>query len=245
MRFSGKTVIITGASSGIGRAASLLFGREGAHVIVADISREGRKVTHEISAGGGDSIFVKTDVSKTGEVREMTRTALKKHGRIDVLVNNAGIPGPKASLVDLEEKDFDRLVDVNLKGAYLCCKHAIPHMKRGCIVNIASELALTGSPRHPVYSATKAAVVGLTKALARDLAKKNIRVNCVCPGPVDTPLLAEFMGGRSMVHFAASDVPLGRNGAPEEIARVILFLASGEASYMTGATVVADGGVTS
>jgi NAD(P)-dependent dehydrogenase (short-subunit alcohol dehydrogenase family) len=243
MRFYGKTVIITGGASGIGRATALLFGMQGARVVIGDVLTGGRKVAEEIQKSGGIGIFVKTDVSKVKDIKNLIAITIKSFKTLDILVNNAGIAGPRASLVNLEEKDFDRLVGVNLKGAYLCSKHAIPWMKKGAIVNVASELALTGSPRHPIYSATKAGIVGLTKAMARDLGKR-IRVNCVCPGPVDTPLLEEFMGGKSMLHFAASDVPLGRNGKPEEIANVIAFLASEEASFINGAIVVADGGAT-
>jgi NAD(P)-dependent dehydrogenase (short-subunit alcohol dehydrogenase family) len=247
----GKVAIITGGGSGIGSAAARRLARAGAAVVLADIvdpSPEAEALERE----GCRVLAVKADVAREAEVAALFERALSRFERVDILVNSAGIGSPRpVTIPEATLEEFERLIDVNLKGTFLCCRAVIPTMQRGgggAIVNIASELGLVGAPKTAMYAATKGAVVQLTRALAVDHASDKIRVNCVCPGPVDTPMLrrsftrAPDPEAKRRAEMASN--LLGRLGEPEEIASVIHFLASDEASYVTGAIVAADGGVT-
>lgn len=236
-----KVAIVSGGASGIGKAICKLFAREGARVVIADIDiANGKKVGEEIKG-----LFVKCDVAKASEVKNLVETTLKKYKTIDILVNNAGIY-LQASVDKMEEKDYDTLMDINLKGPFLCSKYVIPVMKKkkyGVIINIASELAIVVEPDSPAYCASKAALVHLTKAMALDYVKDGIRVNCVCPGPIDTPLLRKaFPNEKVLETYIQQQTLMKRIGKPEDVAKVVLFLASDDSSYVTGSAYSVDGG---
>jgi len=243
-----KVAVITGAASGIGLAAARRFVAEGAKVVVADVQDASHEVGEMIKQGG-EALFVQADVSSEPQVDRLIERTVAAYGRLDVLVNCAGVELSK-KITDTSEAEWDRLMSVNLKGVFLCSKAAIPVMQRngGVIVNVASELGLVGGSEIAAYCASKGGVVQLTKAMAIDHAGDGIRVNCVCPGPVSTPLLEAIIrassdpeGERRRI---AEKTLLKRLGRPEEIANVILFLASEESSYLTGSVVAADGGWT-
>ena len=249
MRLKDKVAIITGGKSGIGYSTALLFAAEGAKVVVADV-KDAVEEVRAITEQGAEALFVQTDVSSESQVNNLVETTLAAYGRLDVLVNNAGVELAK-TVADTSEAEWDRLMDINLKGVFLCCKAAIPVMQRqggGIIVNVASELGLVGGSEIAAYCASKGGVVQLTKAMAVDHALDHIRVNSVCPGPVATPLLEAIIKASSDPEAERRHIVEGtllrRPGGPDEIANVILFLASDEASYMTGSVVVVDGGWT-
>ena len=249
MRLEEKVAIITGAKSGIGFATAVRFVAEGAKVVVADI-RDAHREVQELTTRGGEALFVEADVSSETQVQALIEKTMTAYGRLDVVVNNAGIELAK-TVLNTSEQEWDRLMDVNLKGVFLCCKAAVPVMQRqggGVIINVASELGLVGGSQIAAYSASKGGVVQLTKAMAIDHASDHIRINCVCPGPVETPLLETIIESSSNPEQERRSILektlLKRVGRPEEIANVILFLASQEASYMTGSVVVVDGGWT-
>ncbi|MBE0511620.1 SDR family oxidoreductase [Candidatus Bathyarchaeota archaeon] len=250
MRLGGKVAIVTGAGSGIGRATSNLFAREGAKVVVADIEQSlGRETVEEISKNGGTAIQAVVDVSKADEVRTMIKTCTTNLGKLDVLFNNAGIEGSGGSLWKMKEDDWNRVIDVNLKSVFLGCKYAIPHMKKtkGSIINTASELGLVGSTSRPAYSASKGGIIALTRSLALQCAPYGIRVNCICPGATETPLLIRFVGERQRqrkLREVTREIPLRRLGKPTDIAYAALYLASEESSFVTGSVLVVDGGST-
>jgi NAD(P)-dependent dehydrogenase (short-subunit alcohol dehydrogenase family) len=249
MRLKDKVTIITGAKSGIGLATASRFAYEGAKAVLADVRDAGQEV-REITESGGEALFAQVDVSSEPQVNSLIEKTLSAYGQLDVLVNNAGIELAK-KVTDTTVAEWDRLMDVNLKGVFLCCKAAIPVMQRhggGVIVNVASELGLVGGSEIAAYSASKGGVVQLTKAMAIDHVDAGIRVNCVCPGPVATPLLEAIIEASPSPEEERRNIIektlLKRVGRPEEIASVILFLACEESSYMTGSVVVVDGGLT-
>ncbi len=245
----GKRALITGAASGIGEATALLFAREGAAVSVVDLDVEGgRSVVSRIQRDGGRAIFVRADVTRAADCRSAVEDTVSTLGGLDILFNNAGIVR-RATVLELSEEDWDQVMAVNVKSAFLLCKYAIPVMAQaggGVIVNTASGWGLVGGPRAASYCASKGAIVQLTKAMAIDHGPQNIRVNCVCPGDTDTPLLrreAEQLGEPTDRFLAqAADRPLGRVGTPDDIAQAVLYLASDAASYVTGTALVVDGG---
>ena len=249
-RLTDKVAIVTGAGSGIGRESALLFAREGARVAVAEVNDEaGRKVVEEIAGAGGEALFIHADVSIARDAEAMVDAAEKKWGKLDVLFNNAGIfPARDGSVLETDEETWDLVMRVNLKGVFFGCKFAIPAMLRasgGSIVNTASFVALVGAATPQIaYTASKGGVLAMTREIAVEFARRGIRANALCPGPVDTPLLKELFSdparrARRMVH-----IPPGRLAEAKEIAQAALFLASDESSYVNGATFTVDGGLT-
>jgi len=251
MRLAGKVALITGGTSGIGRATGVLFAREGARVAITGRDEvRGRVVLHEIKSAGSEGVFIRADVRLADDCRRAVDEALKAFRKIDILFNNAGVFFPH-TVPDCPEEEWDQTIDVNLKGAYLMSKFALPHMiaqRSGVIVNNSSGWGLVGGDAAAAYCASKGGVVLLTKAMAIDHGRQGIRVNCICPGDVETPMLPEDarQRGLSWEEYlkGAAARPLGRIGKPEEIARAVLFLASEEASFMTGSSLVVDGGGT-
>jgi len=247
VKLKGKVAIITGAGSGIGLATAFRFSDEGAIVVVADI-KDAKQVVKEITERGAESLFIQVDVSSEPQVNVLIEKTVNTYGHLDVLVNNAGIELAK-KVTATTEAEWDHLMNINLKGVFLCSKTAIPVMqrnKRGVIVNVASEMGLVGGSEIAAYCASKGGVVQLTKAMAIDHAADQVRVNCVCPGPVSTPLLEAIIDTSSNPEEERRSIVektlLKRLGHPDEIANLILFLASDESSYMTGSIVVVDGG---
>jgi NAD(P)-dependent dehydrogenase (short-subunit alcohol dehydrogenase family) len=248
MRLQGKIAIITGAASGIGFATALRFAGEAATVVLSDIVDVSQR-TNALVENGYKATFVSVDVSKEKEVMRLVETTVREYGRLDILVNNAGIELAK-KVTETAEEDWDRLMNVNLKGVFFCSKAAIMAMQQtggGVIVNVGSELGLVGAPDLAAYCASKGGVVQLTRAMAIDHAADGIRINCVCPGPIETPLLERIIASAAdplMERQRSIEKTLmKRLGRPDEVASAILFLASEEASYMTGSVMIVDGGV--
>jgi len=244
-RLKDKVATITGGGSGIGRATCLLFAREGAKVVVADyIAEGGNETVRQISAADGQAVFVQADVSKSADVRNMIGAAVRNYGRVDILFNNAGIEGPSTKLANLKEEDWDRVIAIDLTSVYLGMKYVIPEMIKqggGVILSTASVAGLVGFQGSGAYAAAKAGVINLTRLAALEYADKNIRVNCICPGVIETPMVERVMGGRPRERIVRSE-PIGRLGRPEDIANAALFLASDESSFATGAPFIIDGG---
>uniref|UniRef100_A0A7C5VW07 SDR family oxidoreductase n=1 Tax=Thermomicrobium roseum TaxID=500 RepID=A0A7C5VW07_THERO len=249
-RLAGKVCIITGAGSGIGRESALLFAQEGAKVVVADINVAGGEETVRlIREAGGEALFVRTDVTKAAEVEALVRTAEETYGKLDVMFNNAGIfPDEDGSVVDTPEEVWDRVMAVNLKGVFLGCKYAIPAMLRaggGSIINTASFVAIMGAAVPQIaYTASKGGVLAMTREIAIEFARKNIRANALCPGPVDTPLLQSILADPAKRQRRLVHIPMGRFAQAREIAQAALFLASDESSYVTATAFLVDGGIT-
>ena len=250
MQLKGKLAVISGAATGIGRATALLFAQEGAQVVIADVNEEdSQKTVDDINNENGSAWFVRTDVSRAEEMEALMKSAAERMGGIDVIFNNAGAQRSGA-VTDFDESEWDLLMSINPKSCFLGAKYGVPYLRErggGSIVNMASIAGLKGGPGMTAYSASKGAVVAFTKALAAELAADNIRVNCVCPGWIDTPFnrpAIEFMGGRaSQEEMVQQTVPLQRQGTPEEIAPGILYLASEASSYVTGKELIIDGGL--
>ncbi|HKM85134.1 MAG TPA: SDR family oxidoreductase [Terriglobales bacterium] len=249
MQLAGKVALITGGASGIGRATALLFAREGAAIVLADLNADaGHRVAAQITQSGGRAFFEQMDVTQAADCKRLVERAIREFGRIDILFNNAGVIR-RATVLELSEDDWDRVMTVNVKSIYLLSREVIPHMQKaggGTIVNTASGWGLAGGAKAAVYCASKGAVVLLTKAMAIDHGPQNIRVNCICPGDTDTGMLREEAQqlGEDHSRFLAESAkrPLGRVGTPEEIAQAVLYLASGASSFVTGTALVVDGG---
>jgi NAD(P)-dependent dehydrogenase (short-subunit alcohol dehydrogenase family) len=246
-RLDGKVCVITGAAGGIGREAALLFSGEGAQVCVADVDPDAGEAT---AAECRDAFFHPTDVADPASVEELYRATAERYGGVDVLYNNAGImPGDDASVLDTDADAFQRVQDVNTKGVFLCCKYGIPHLLErggGSVINVASFVAILGAATSQIsYTASKGAVLSMSRELAVEFARRGVRVNALCPGPVETPLLMRLFSDdpaayeRRRVHL-----PMGRLAQAREIASAALFLASDESSYVNGATFLVDGGLT-
>ena len=246
-RLDGKVVVITGAASGIGREAALLFSDEGARICVADVVDEAGEQTASECA---DAFFFHVDVTEPASVQAMYRAVAERFGGIDVLYNNAGImPAEDASILETEPSAWERVLDVNAKGVFLCCKHGIPHLLErggGSVINVASFVALMGAATSQIgYTASKGAVLSLSRELAVEFARRGVRVNALCPGPVETPLLMRiFSEDEAAFERRRVHLPMGRLAQAREIAYGALFLASDESSYVNGATFVVDGGIT-
>jgi len=250
MRLANKVALITGAGSGIGRESALLFGREGARIVAADVQDPaGEAVVKELEAAGGEAVYVHADVSKAADAEAMVRAAEERFGRLDVLFNNAGISHPQDDdAVATEEEVWDLTMNVNLKGVFLGCKYGIPALRRaggGSVINTASFVALMGAATPQLaYTASKGGVLALTRELATIHARENIRVNALCPGPLRTPLLMQYLDTEEKRQRRLVHIPMGRFGEASEIAKAALFLASDESSFTTGATFLVDGGIT-
>lgn len=243
--FKDKITIVTGGSFGIGRATAVAFAKRGAKVVVADYMEDNDTV-NQITALGGTAIFIKCDVSDSRDVAMVIHKTIEQFGSLDFAVNNAGIEGDTAPSHECSEKNWDKVISTNLKGIWLCMKYEIPIMinqGKGVIVNVASVAGLIGFPGLPAYVASKHAVLGLTKTAALENAKKNIRINAVCPGVIKTPMVDRITGKDKTVEKAYEDMePVGRMGQPEEVAEAIVWLCSDSASFVTGHAMTVDGG---
>lgn len=243
--FKNKVALVTGGSFGIGRATSIAFAKKGAKVVIADWVEDNETLS-TINESGGEAIFIKCDVSKTTEIKELIKKTISTFGRLNYAFNNAGIEGISAPVQDCTEENWDKTIGVNLKGIWLSMKYEIPEMLKlgkGVIVNCASIAGLVGYQGLPAYVASKHGVIGLTKTAALECAKLGIRVNAVCPGAIKTPMIDRLTGNKKEVEeqFAAME-PIGRLGKPEEVADVVTWLCSDEASFVTGHAMAVDGG---
>src|SRR5687768_12548716 len=248
--YTGKVAFVTGAASGIGRAAALAFAREGAGVVSADVSEQGNQETARmIETLGGRALAVRCDVTRPENIKAALEKTVEMFGRLDFAFNNAGIePRKPAPTAEYEEEDWNRIIDTNLRGVFLCMKYEIPLILKqggGAIVNTSSGAGIIGIKGSPAYTAAKHGVIGLTRAAALDYAAQNLRVNAVCPGYVETPMMERFTGGtpegRAKV---VAEEPVGRMGKPEEIAAAVVWLCSDAAAFMVGHALVMDGGQT-
>ena len=245
-KLTGRVAVVTGSASGMGRAVAVAFARQGARVVVADVDEQGALETLELlHQAGGEGLWVATDVAEEEQVSTMAEQALATYGGINVLYNNAGINTHDGTLTELTVERWQRIHDVNLKGVFLAGKHCIPAILEagnGAVINVASVGGLIGLPAHEAYTATKGAVVAMTRSMAVTYAGQGLRVNCICPGFIMTPMV-ESMGPEA-VEMGNSLAPIGRIGQPEEVAAVAVFLASDDASFVTGAVIPVDGGYT-
>jgi NAD(P)-dependent dehydrogenase (short-subunit alcohol dehydrogenase family) len=249
-RLDGKVAVITGAASGMGMVAAKLFAREGAKVVVADVTDEaGEAAAAEIRDAGGEALFVHADVSDEQQVAGLMETAMARYGSLTVLYNNAGIfPADDASVIDTPGSTWDLVMAINLKGVYHGCRFGVPAMLAsggGSIINVASFVALMGAATPQIaYTASKGGVLAMTREIAVEFARRGIRANALCPGPIETPLLRELMSDPARRQRRLVHIPMGRLGQAEEIANAALFLASDESSFVTGTQFVVDGGIT-
>ncbi|MEN6521284.1 MAG: SDR family oxidoreductase [Armatimonadota bacterium] len=242
----GKVAIVTGGAAGIGKATAIAFSREGAQVMICDVNEEiGLAAAREITDAGSQCYFVKTDVSKASDVVDLVNHTVETFGRLDYACNNAGIEGERASTAECSEENWDRIIDINLKGVWLCMKYEIPQMLKqgGAIVNVSSIAALVGFSGLPAYCASKGGINQLTKTAALEYARQGIRVNCICPGAIRTTMLRrlevtdpEWIAGIIAAH------PIGRLGTPEEVGNLIVWLCSERSSFITGCEIPIDGG---
>lgn len=240
-RLDNKVAVVTGAASGMGRATAIRFAKEGATVLVADLNAQGGElVVSEIAASGGNAVFQRTDVTREADIEAMIDRAVRQFGRLDITYNNAGVLGALGYIEDIKAEDWDRTLAVLARSVFFGIKHSVKPMRKsggGSIISTSSLAGLHGVPGLPAYTAAKFAIVGLTQTAACELGKDNIRVNCICPGGIDTPLVAKTLrpdAGRGM--------PLGRLGTPDDIADMVLFLAGDESRWITGTAMVVDGG---
>ena len=247
-QFEGKVALVTGAASGIGRVSALTLAKEGAMVVVSDVTAaEGEATAHQIVQGGGQAIFAKADVTKTAEVEAMVNETVKAFGRLDFALNNAGIDGVRARTAEYPEEIWNQVVNVNLTGVFLCLKYEIPVMLKhggGAIVNLSSVAGVTGFPGHAAYTASKHGVIGLTRTAALDYARSGIRVNAICPAYSRTPMVEKMIANHpDLEQKLLARVPIGRLGTPEEIAQAVVYLFSDAAGFITGHSLVMDGGI--
>jgi NAD(P)-dependent dehydrogenase (short-subunit alcohol dehydrogenase family) len=248
MELEGKVGLVTGGTSGIGRETAVLFAKAGAKVVVAGRrEQEGNETIELVRAAGGDGVFVYSDVSKASEVEALIQKAVEKFGRLDIAFNNAGIEGVWAPIVRETEEDWDRVININLKGVWLCLKYEIRQMLKqgsgGAIVNMASINGLVGAVGAAAYSASKHGVIGLTQTAALENAKCGVRINAVCPGFIETPMADRIFRVPGLHKYVLSCHPIGRLGRPTEIADAVVWMCSDRASFMTGQSMVLDGGL--
>ena len=247
MELEGKVALVTGGTSGIGRETAVLFAKAGVKVVVAGRREvEGEETIELVRAAGGDGLFVKADVSKSAEVEALIQKAVEKFGRLDIAFNNAGIEGVWVPIVRQSEEDWDRTITINLKGVWLSLKYEIRQMLKqgggGVIVNMASIVGQIGAAGAAAYSASKHGVIGLTKSAALETAKSGIRINAVCPAVIETPMADRLYGAPAVHKYVLGCHPIGRFGTTSEIAEAVVWMCSDHASFMTGQSLVLDGG---
>ncbi|KZZ85744.1 SDR family NAD(P)-dependent oxidoreductase [Bacillus sp. SJS] len=246
MKLAGKTAVVTGGAGGIGRAAALLFAKEGASVAVADVMEEGGLQTvSQIREDGGEAIFIKTDVTSEDEIKQLMEQAVETYGSLNILFNNAGVGNESVRLADMSLQEWQRVIDINLTGVFLGMKYGIPKMLEsggGSVINTSSILGLKGKKLLAPYNASKAGVIMLTKNAALEYGKKKVRVNAIAPGVIDTDIIKDWKLDEKNWPIISSANALGRPGSPDEVAKAALFLASDDASFVTASTLLVDGG---